>query len=115
MNLSSSTVAGPVGRAEDVCVLSGLFSPHLGSIRERDHTQPPGAAAVPLAPSSPSPQQTEAWELLNRKNAVNESHILSSSLQVDLINFEFHCAWVLIEFHISNVGTLASLGIKLWH
>ena len=112
MNLYSRTVAGLVGQAEDLCVLSGLFSLCLGSLRERDLLE---LVLPPWPPAAPGYSRHKTWELLNGKNGVNESHNLSSSLREDLIHSEFHCAWVLIELHTSIVGTLASLGIKLWH
>lgn len=112
MNLYSRTVAGAGGPGRGPVCPAGLFSLRLGSLRERDLLE---LVLPPWPPAAPGYSRHKTWELLNGKNGVNESHNLSSSLREDLINSEFHCAWVLIEFHTSIVGTLASLGIKLWH
>lgn len=95
-----------------VCPVWVLFSPP-GQHRGRAQHLPSVAGAGPLVPSNALPQQTKGLGDPELKDGVDKSHILSSSLQVGLIYFGFHCAWVVHTFHISIIGKLTSLRIKL--
>lgn len=68
---------------------------------------------APWLPGALCHSKQRTWEFLSPKDGMDASHILSSSFQVGLIYFAFHCDWVINKFYINTVGKLTSLRIKL--
>lgn len=104
---------GLVGQAGGMYVRSAFYSLHLGSVRGRPSTCLLKLLPAPWLPAALCHSKQRTWEFLSPKDGVDASHILSSSLQVGLIYFAFHCAWVINKFYINTVGKLTSLRIKL--
>lgn len=79
---------GLVGQAGGTYVHSAFYSLHLGSVRGRTQYLPPEAAAGPLAPSSPLPQQTKDLGIPESKGW---SGCKSHSLELLASGFDLFC------------------------